>query len=140
VPAAPALVIYATEDEYREHFRRVYCLGPVMTFDGIAVRFRTGMFDHCFFESIAARDDTFSRLRAERIDWIASALQDPSAELFVGWDNKKKRPATNRRVTIVVGDYLTIIQMKGAKDAVFITAFVAGPSTIAKVRRSPHWK
>lgn len=135
----PPLVLYATESEYRQHFRRVYCCGPIMTFDGIAVRFRAAMFDHCFFESVAMKDDTFSPERAQRIDWIAAILRDPSAELFVGWDNERKRPATNRRVALVSDDYVTIIQMQAAGKATFITAFVASPQTIAKVRSNGRW-
>ncbi len=136
----PPLVIDATEDEYREHFRTVYCCGPIITFDGIAVRFRKDMFDHCFFESTGRKDDTFSKVRAERIDWIAATLRDPAAELFVGWDNVKKRPTPKRRVAVVSGNYVTIIQLAGPKSAVFITAFVAGAATIEKVRMNPRWK
>ena len=47
----PSLVRYATQAEYRVHFERVYCRGPIQTFDHIAVRFRKKDFDHCFFES-----------------------------------------------------------------------------------------
>lgn len=140
MPGLPPLVIYATEDEYRQHFRRVYCCGPIITFDGIAVRFRGAMFDHCFFETVLAKDDTFSPARAQRIDWIAATLQDPDAELFVGWDSERKRPAPNRRVALVSGDYLTIIQMMAEGKATFITAFVASPQTIAKVRTNERWK
>jgi hypothetical protein len=138
--ALPPLVAYPTEDEYRQHFRRVYCHGPIMTFDGIAVRFRAAMFDHCFFESVVTKDDSFSLVRAERIDWIAATLQDPNAELFVGWDSVKKRPATNRRVALVSGDYVTVIQMQGAGKATFITALVASTPTFAKVRGNGRWK
>jgi hypothetical protein len=45
------------------------------------------MFDHAFFEWSERRGgpkDTFSADRARRIDWIAAALQDAEAELFVG--------------------------------------------------------
>ena len=34
--------------------------------------------------------DTFSIKRSQRIDWIKTALQDPSSEMYVGWDRKKK--------------------------------------------------
>ena len=83
----------------------------MQTFDGIEVRFRKQHFDHCFFESVVTKDDTFSQRRAERIDWIKAALEDPNAELWVGWDNKRKRPANDRRVVIVVQNYVVIIRV-----------------------------
>jgi len=109
----PELIQYPTELEYRQHFERIYCCGTIETFDGIQVRFRKTMFDHCFFESIHSKDDTFSAQRAERIDWIKSVLQDANAELREGWDNKKKRPARDRRVTIVVDSYVLVIRIWG---------------------------
>jgi len=136
--AYPPLVQYQTELEYRRHFEHVYCCGPIQTFDGIEVRFRKSMFDHCFFESVYSKDDTFSPRRAERVDWIKAALEDPGAELRMGWDNKKKRPANDRRVAIVMGDYVVIIRIRGAK-ADFITAYVATGRTIGKIRSHPLW-
>ena len=78
----PPLVKYETITEYRLHFNRVYCQTPIITFDGIQVRFRKNRFDHCFFKS-TQRDqvkDQFSILIAERIDWIKIALQDSAAD------------------------------------------------------------
>jgi len=132
------LTQYPTELEYRQHFERVYCRGTIETFDGIQVRFRKTMFDHCFFESVDSKDDTFSSRRAERIDWIKAVLQDASAELREGWDNKKKRPARDRRVTVVVDDYVVVIRIRGAK-ADFVTAFVATGRSIEKIRTNPLW-
>ena len=134
----PPLVQYKTELEYRRHFERVYCRGAIETFDGIQVRFRKTMFDHCFFESINSKDDTFSQQRAERVDWIKAVLQDDKAELHVGWDNKKKRPAKDRRVAIVVGCYVVIIRIRG-KKADFVTAFLASGRSIKLIRKNPVW-
>ena len=136
--ALPPLVYYQTALEYRRHFERVYCRGPIITFDGVQVRFRKGMFDHCFFESVQSKDDTFSARRAERIEWIRAVLQDPNAELREGWDNIKKRPAKTRRVAIVVDSYVVIIRIRGRK-ADFVTAFVATGRSIAKIRTNPRW-
>lgn len=61
------LVHYETIDDYRLHFERVYCRRPIRTFDGIDVRFRKSSFDHCFFETVTVKDDTWSPRRAERI-------------------------------------------------------------------------
>ncbi len=135
----PPLVQYPTELEYRRHFEQVYCRGPIETFDGIQVRFRKGMFDHCFFESVNTKDDTFSPRRAERIDWIKAVLQDANAELREGWDNQKKRPARDRRVALVVNSYVVIIRIRGSR-ADFVTAFVATGNSIRKIRTNPLWQ
>ncbi|MCH7881311.1 MAG: hypothetical protein IIB69_07005 [Proteobacteria bacterium] len=137
--AYPSLVLYQAEQDYRQHFAQVYCRGTIKTFDGIEVRFRRQQFGHCFFESVNSKDDTFSPQRAERIDWIKAALQDSNAELRLGWDNKKKRAANDRRVVIVVGDYVVIIRIYGEKKAEFVTAFVAGQRTIKQIRTNPIW-
>jgi hypothetical protein len=135
-----SLVQYASEEDYRRHFETQYCRAPIVTCDGIAVFFRKRMFDHCFFESVSSKDDTFSRRRAERIDWIAVVLQDPSADLFVGWDKKKKRPARDRRVAVVSDDYVVVIRLVRRDRAEFMTAFVAERTTIRKIRASERWR
>jgi len=137
--AYPPLVYYATEQEYRAHFERVYCAGEITTFDGINVRFRKRMFGHCFYESLQQKDDTFSPQRAQRINWIKEALEDPNAELRLGWDNKKKQPANDRRVAIVVDSYVVIIRIYSGTRAEFVTAFVAGRRTITQIRTNPMW-
>ena len=144
----PPLLQGLTAAQYREHFERTYCCGPVDTFDGIAVRFRRRDFNHAFFESSSPKhkDDLFSIQRAEHIDWIKATLQDPDADLYVGYDNKKKRTVHNRRVAIVKGCYVVIIALTGSHSAVFITAFIShGPapgrllSTVDLIRREPKW-
>lgn len=144
----PPLVLYGTIQEYRTHWIREYCAGPVTTFDGIAVRFRRDRFSHYFFESSSrdANKDQFSRSRAERIDWIKATLQNSSAELYVGWDKKLRRYDAARRVAVVSGDYVVIIAMTGAATADFVTAYVADtpstpdrPATLDMIRRGPRW-
>ena len=110
------------------------------------MRFRKTDFDHAFYESVARKDDTFSRSRAERIDWIQVALQDPDAERYIGWDRIRKRYDKARRVVIVMGNYVVVIAMTGHHRARFVTAFVADDrggegrvSTIEKIRRGPKW-
>jgi hypothetical protein len=140
--AYPPLVQYATEQEYREHFERVYCSGPIACFDQITVRFRKHQFDHCFFES-SNRDkvkDQFSTLRAERIDWIAAALQDPNADLYAGWDNTRKRYDHSRRVVLVVQNYVVVIRLTGPGKADFVTAYVAdNQRTLTRLRQGQKW-
>ena len=134
----PPLLQGKSPAEYRSYFEATYCRGPITTFDGIEVRFRKRDFNHCFFESVSEKDDTFSHQRAERIQWIKAALQDPHAELYVGWDNKKKRLAKDRRVAIVVQSYVVVIRFIGARSAAFVTAFVAEESTLRKIRKGPR--
>jgi hypothetical protein len=138
----PPLVRYKNIGEYRTHYERIYCRGTITTFDGIAVRFRKSRFDHCFYESTKKNKvkDRFSMQRAERIDWIKTALKDPNAELHVGWDGKSKRYDPNRRVALVVDDFIVVIRLSSKKTAQFVTAFVAdSPNTLAKIKGSPKW-
>ena len=125
--AYPSLVKYGTDNEYRVHYERVYCRGPIRTFDNIEVRFHKNRFDHCFFESTRRnqKKDKFSTLRAERIDWIKAALQDRNAELYVGWDKTRKRYDNSHRVTLVDRDYVVVIRLTGHGKANFVTAYVA---------------
>lgn len=69
--------------------------------------------------------------------------------LYIGWDNQKKCYDNQRRVAIVMGNYVVIIAIstKKPKQAKFITAFVADtpsrpgrPSTIEQIKRGPKWK
>ncbi len=138
----PPLVQYGTEHEYRSHFESMYCCGALPCFDGIAVRFKKKDFDHCFFES-SNRDgvkDQFSTLRAERIDWIKAALQDGHADIFVGWDKKRRRYDHGRRVTLVMGNYVVVIRITDGKKASFVTAFVAdSQQSLNRIKGSPRW-
>ncbi len=145
----PPMVEGLTTAQYRERFEQVYCRGPIMTFDGIRVRFAKRQFDHCFFES-TQRDqnkDAFSDQRALRIDWIKAALGDHNACLRQGYDKKKKRWDTQRRVALVQGNYVVVICLVGKNRARFVTAFVANEnsepghnlSTVNKIRMGPPW-
>ena len=91
MPNYPPFLHYKSNQEYRKHFELVYCRGPVLTFDGIPVRFRKRDFDHAFFETVNNKDDTFSVKRAQRMDWIKAALQDPGAERYMGMGQKKEK-------------------------------------------------
>lgn len=139
----PALVYYATVAEYRQHYETHYCRATIYTFDKLRVYFPKQQFDDAFFESAnrRARDKSiFSRVRAERIDWIAAALQDSAAELYVGWDRDAKRYDYGRRITLIYGDYVIILRINRAKQtATFITAYVADPSTLNQIRVNPRW-
>jgi len=136
----PPLPLDKTPAEYRSYFETNYCRGPVKTFDGIEVRFRKSDFNHCFFESVNEKDDTFSSLRAERLLWIKAALQDPNSELYAGWDKKKKRYDKGRRVVLVKDNYVVVIALISNKRANFVTAYVADSErTLEMIRKSPKW-
>lgn len=83
------------------------------------------------------------------MDWIAVTLKDPTSELFIGWNKKEKKYDNQRRVAVVMGNYVVVIALskKNPKQANFITAYLADtpsrpgrPSTIDKIRKSPRWK
>ena len=136
----PPLVKYLSEQEYRQHFEDVYCKQPLLTFDGISVRFRKRDFYHAFFESKNAKDDTFSILRAECMDWIKAALEDPNSDRFIGWNNRLKRYDNRRRVTVVLRNYVVIIGFTNKGVGFFITAFVADSDrTLNLIRKGPRW-
>jgi hypothetical protein len=139
----PPLLVYSTPDEYRKHFKNKYCEQPIETFDGYKVKFYEDMFEHAFYESSDRRGskDLFSTKRAERIDWIEDVLKDKSAELYMGYDNKKKINDNNRRVAIInEDDYVVIIQIVKDLKAKFVTAYVAdSPHTALSIRNNPKW-
>ncbi len=115
-----------------------------MTFDGIPVRFRESDFDHCMFESSKRNGvkETFSRKRAERIDWIKATLADPSADLRQGWDKRRKRIAPERRVAIAYEEFAVIIAISKPKRGGYIADFVTGflaENNILKIKAMPRW-
>jgi len=141
--AYPPPLILNSPDEYRKYFEDHYCSQKIHTFDKIRVLFPRGAFDHAFYESSNRRrvnKDVFSDKRAQRMPWIKVALTDASAELYCGWDKKRKCVASNRRVAIVVRDYVVIIETKSTDKAFFITAFIADQQVLNKIRLNPKWQ
>ena len=137
------LLCLPSPNDYRKYYEKKYCSRRIVTFDNIHVRFRKNQFDHCFFESSKRNKvkDIFSLKRAQRIDWIDYALKDPNAELYIGWDNKRKRNDSRRRVAVVANDYVVVIRLTSRKSAEFVTAYIADSrKTIASIRQSPIWK
>lgn len=140
--AYPPLVHCADEQGYRVRYEAMYCSHPICTFDGISVRFRKNAFSHCFYQSTRRNEvkDAFDRSRAERIDWIQATLQDPRANLFVGWDKKKKCYDNTRRVALVMGNYVVIIRFTGALSAEFVTAYLVDTiANLNKIKASPRY-
>lgn len=140
----PPLVKYESEAEYRKHYIETYCVTPVTTFDGYRVIFARARFDHAFYISTQRNEvkDDFSKDRAERIDWIKYALENPSSDLRVGWDKVRKRYDPNYRVAIIMGNYIVVISIssKERKEAFFVTAYLADNNALVKIVRSPKWK
>ena len=141
----PPKVHYATEAEYRAHFEATLCQAPIITFDGIPVRFRKRQFAHCMYESTKRNKvkDQFSRQRAERIDWIEATLTHPGADLYQGWDKQNGCVNPNGRVAVVYEQFVVIILVMtdaaGNLTADFVTAYLADNS-IGKIRAMPRWE
>lgn len=140
--AYPPLVKYASENDYRQHFQTKYCKSFITTYDGISVRFTNSDFRHAFYESSGnMRKNIFSAERAQRIDWIAAALLDDKAEMYYGWDSHTKIVDYRRRVALVQGNYVVVIQIMKRGNAKFITSFlVSNAQTLLRIKLSPKWQ
>lgn len=128
----------------REVWRKSYCDGQVITiYGGIIVRFYEDTFEHAFYESERGRGikkTIFATLRAERIHWIKDALLDENAVHKQGWDSKRGKLNPKRRVTIVQGNYIVVIDHIGIATAKFITAYlVDNPTKLTKILEAPNW-
>lgn len=126
--------------DLRGIWKNEYCLKPIVTFDGIAVRFFEDMFDHAFFESadrLAKDKSILSYNRLEKIYWIKEILQDASAILKQGWDNKTKSYFNDRRLAIVKGNYVVVIRFTAILKAKFVTAYEK--DDISNILSSPNF-
>ena len=142
---SPPKVHHKSEDEYRRHFERIYCRKPIVTPDGVEVRFRKSDFDHCMYVTSPSlgKKVAFSPVRAERIDWIGATLADPAGIAYQGWDRKRRQIDPNRRVTVAYEDFIVVVQTWTGPDrkcrGKFITAYPAGQD-IGLVRSKPKWQ
>lgn len=135
------------EDELRELWRKEYCRKVINTFDGIRVKFYDSNFDHAFYETTQEKRNArkkdkknqLSSVRLSRMLWIRDVLQDPDADLYEGYENKRKTYNHNKRVAVVKNNYIVVIELQKNGTATFITAYVADES-IGKIRQSPKWK
>ena len=137
-----------TESDYRQIWHDKYSVKPIKTHDGISVYFYDNNFDHAFYESTGRNvgkksplhKDVLSQPRLERMLWIRDTLEDTTAKMVAGYDSKTKSYVRNKRVSIVKGNYVVVIQLYGdMTHAKFITAYVADNS-IEKILRRPNWK
>ncbi len=138
------LITLLDEAAYRRHFEQSYCRGAVATHDGIRVYFKKSTFDHAFYES-SKRDgvkDTFSLVRAQRLDWISETLTNPGATRYQGYVRKTRSYDPTRCVGVVLEDFVVVLALSlrtdGQLKGEFVTCYQADNS-IGKIRKSPLW-
>lgn len=135
-----------TEADMRRIWAEEYCRKVIKTHDGIRVHFYDSNFDHAFYESSVRNGsrnkpkskDIFSYSRAARMMWIKDVLADKEAKMYVGYDSKEKGYIRSKRVSVVKGNYVVVIQLYKEKQARFITAYIANNS-IDKITSGPEW-
>lgn len=140
----PPLLQLKDRNAYRQHYVEILCRGCIRTYDGIRVYFKPSTFDHAFFESSDKRGskDSFSQVRAERMDWIANTLANPNSPCLQGWVRRKGVHDPTRRVTVGLQDFAIVVGLRDGRDsklkANFITCYVADQSAHL-IRKSPKW-
>ena len=141
----PPFLILNTPREYKEYYESNYQRETIFTFDGVRIFFKPEKFGHAFYENSqhkAGAKDAFSPERAKRMSWIKLTLEHPQADLFKGWNKATKQYDDDRRVSVVFGDFVVVIQLSlksdGGLKGNFITCYVADNS-INKIRNSPKW-
>lgn len=135
-----------TVEDLRRIWAEEYCRKVIKTHDGIRVHFYDSNFDHAFYESSVRNGssnkpkskDIFSYRRAARMMWIKDVLADKNAKMYIGYDSKIKGYIRSKRVSVVKGDYVVVIQLYKEDHARFITAYVADNS-IEKIKKGPEW-
>lgn len=136
---------------YKNIYKKFYCKKTILTFDNINVKFYVSDFEHAFYKNIDRKlldKSLFSYDRANRIYWIKWVLENPKAQLYVGYNSKTKNYDNSRRVAVCVDDYAVIIAIdkNNNKKAKFITAYLAnetngrGDKAIDLIKKGPRWK
>ena len=140
----PQLLRLPDVDAYRRHFIANYCRNRIVTHDNYRVIFRPDDFGHAFYES-PRRDgikDEFSPIRAERMEWIAATLSDPSSDRYKGWVRRIREPVPTRRAEILHENFVVVIRFRMTQDgtvlAYFVTCYQADES-VGTIRSSPIW-
>lgn len=135
------LLTLVDEQAYRDYYKQHFVSkSPIITFDGIAVRFRLS--HHVELLRKEPEPNTlriFCQQRAERLPWVLEALQDPDADIYFGYDKSRKRVDFNRRVAIVNWNYAVIIRLAGKGKAEFISAYPMDDGPLALARTNPRW-
>lgn len=134
-----------SEAELRKLWADEYCdpAKPIVTRDGILVKFYPEMFDHAFFESEdwKAKDKSILSLnRCQKMHWIKEALQDEEALLKQGWNKDTRTYDDKRRVALVKDNYIVIIIVYKEKKARFISAYqVDDDENLQAILNGPDW-
>ncbi|MDP2750050.1 MAG: hypothetical protein Q8O89_04430 [Nanoarchaeota archaeon] len=134
---------------YKNLFISFYCKTPIRTFDNILVFFKENNFEHAFFESVNRREkdkSKFSYKRANRIYWIKWVLENPTAELYKGYNHLTKSYDDSRRISVCIDNYIVVIELNKKQDkATFITAYIAdgvngkGKKAIDLIKSGEKW-
>lgn len=138
----PPILHLTDEAAYEAHFVATLSSQHIATFDGLEVKFPRGAFNHAFFRSANrwAKDKSlFDIDRAQRMDWIAWALANPTCDLRQAWRSDQKKYDPTRRLCITPVDYCVWIQVPLNKSPYFVTAFMPEPKIILKLKGSPVW-
>lgn len=141
---APALLMLPDEAAYQAEYECQLCLGVVTTHDGIRVYFERHAFGHAFYVTPmgGGTKGALCPDRSQRLTWIAPTLQTANADLYQGYDSKKKVYVPNRRVAVMWDNFVVVTQLTQRKDGAlkgkFVTCYKADNS-IGKIRTSPAW-
>ena len=136
------LTILKNEDEYRQFYLNYYCTAEIKAHYGIKVFFKPDQFEHAFFSSSSRRKQDksiFNMERAKRITWIKKVLEDPKIPIYQGWDSKRKKYDSNRRVSLVTPDgYVVVIRFITDNHARFVTAYlIDDQAVLRKIQSGP---
>lgn len=140
-PAPPPLLTLPTPEDYKQHFVTQYCRAHIYTFDGIRIHFKPGCFEHAFFTSAGRQrgdKSVFDTHRAERMDWIAWALADPTATLRQAWRGGWYDPTRRACVVGAVG-YCVWVQIPVGATAFFVTAYTPEAANLVKIVGGPAY-
>jgi hypothetical protein len=141
----PPLLHLPDAKAYHAYFQAEYVArSPVITYDGIQVRFFANQFTHAFFrDSTRGANDkaVFDWDRAKRMVWIRPVLSDPSLDVR----RRTMDDGQTRRVVLHPrARYVVVVQLYDDNPlrAVFITAFwIRDPnsSSLGKIQSNPPW-
>lgn len=142
---APPLLELDSAIAYREYYEQNYCRANIYTFDGIRVYFQPTKFGHAFYKNSQGKrgaKDEICPIRCQRMGWVKLTLENPNAQLFFGWNKDEKCLEETRRVSVVYGDFVVVVDfslnLKGELKANFVTCYEADRS-INVIKQSPIW-
>lgn len=140
----PPLLNLVDEAAYCAYYDANYVRTHVTTHHGVRVHFSRTRFGHAFYESTQRNGvkDQFSLVRAQRMDWIATTLQDPGSTWFQGWNGRRSLYDPARSVAVAHGDFVVVLQFRANRAGTLLSDFITcydANNSIGKIRRSPLW-